>query len=343
MISDRVKHARVYHGWSQDHLASLIGRSQSAIAQIEKGGQASPDTLAAIAEKTQFSLAFFNKGNLPDLPDGSLRFRKRAAATVRDSDQIRAHVRQTVEVIQELKESTPAHAVRIRPVPADAEVDEDFIEKLAVTARTWLGVGSSDPIPNLTRAVERAGVVVIGSSQEIEKHEGASYWADWPTGRPIICLTRSRAGDGNRFSLGHELGHLLLHQTRATEVEPKDAENEAHRFAGALLIPRDVAIDQIETPVTLKDLAVVKSRFGISIRALIRRCLDLGIITAERRTSLEKQISARGWHREEPVHVPDEHPVLLREFIRESFGTDNPVRLHGLLGLPPLAIRDMIT
>ncbi len=342
MISERVRHARIYHGWSQDRLATLIGKTQGAISHIEKGEPVAPDTLAAIAQQTQFAPWFFERGNLPDLPQGSLRFRKRASARVRDDDRIRAHVRQTVEVLNDMRERTPKLRlpVRVEPVASGDLVDVDFVEALALGCREWLGVGRLDPIPNLTRAVERAGVAVIGSSQEIEKHEGASYWPDYPNGRPIICLSRNKPGDRNRLSLAHELGHLVLHQNRT--IDTAESEAEAFRFAGALLLPQQVAYDEIERPVTLRELAIVKSKYGISIRALIRRCLDLGLISAERRISLEKQVSARGWHKEEPVYVPVEQPQLVREIVLAATGIDNPARLHQVLGLPPIAIRDMV-
>jgi len=320
----------------------LIGKTQGAVSHIEKGEPAAPETIAAIAQQTQFAPWFFERGSLPDLPQGSLRFRKRASARVRDDDRIRAHVRQTVEVLNDMRERTPKLRlpVRVEPVESGVSVDADYIESVALECREWLGVGTLDPIPNLTRAVERAGVAVIGSSQEIEKHEGASYWPDYPNGRPIVCLSRDKPGDRNRLSLAHELGHLVLHQHRT--IESASSEAEAFRFAGALLVPRQVAFEEIERPVTLRELAIVKSKFGISIRAMIRRCLDLGLIGPERRMSLEKQISARGWHKEEPVHVPVEHPQLVKEIIQAATGEDNPARLHQVLGLPPIAIRDMV-
>jgi Zn-dependent peptidase ImmA (M78 family) len=119
-------------------------------------------------------------------------------------------------------------------------------------------------------------------------------------------------------------------------------EAEAFRFGAALLLPRQAAIDFIQPPVTLQDLAMVKARFGISIRALVRRTLDVGLISSERRTSLEKQISARGWSQTEPVQVDAERPQLVREIIVAATGIENPARLHSVLGLPPIAIRDMV-
>jgi Zn-dependent peptidase ImmA (M78 family) len=120
------------------------------------------------------------------------------------------------------------------------------------------------------------------------------------------------------------------------------AENEAFRFAGALLLPSTVAHEELEQPVTLRSLAYVKARWGISIAALIRRCWDLGIVSDEKRTSLEKQLSARGWRKSEPVHVPDESPLLITKMIETVAGTSSPQRLHMLLGLPPLACKDLM-
>jgi Zn-dependent peptidase ImmA (M78 family)/transcriptional regulator with XRE-family HTH domain len=339
MIGERVRHARIYHGWNQADLGEMAGVSQSAISQIEKGDSVSEETLNAIAKATGFASWFFKLGDLPDLPDGSLRFRKRASTPTREIERIRAHVRQSVEALARLTAIADPPPVRIRPIGHDETVDAIRIEALALEARGWLGVGSLDPIPNLTRAVERSGVPVLGSITEIERHYGASYWPDYPTGRPIICVSRG-SGDRERLTIAHELGHLVLHQLRTVSAD--EAEGEAFRFAGALLIPREAAIDEIAPPVTLRSLALVKARWGIAISALVRRSLDLGIIDQRRRTSLEKQISARGWRKNEPVEVRHEEPTLFRTIAQVATGTTRPTELVQHLGLPPLAIRSLV-
>ena len=205
--------------------------------------------------------------------------------------------------------------------------------------REWLGVGPLDPIPSVVRAAERAGVVVLGSALEIERHDAVSFWSP-DTVRPLICFSRSFPGDHNRLSVAHEAGHLVLHHV--LRVDPAQAEAEAFQFAAALLLPATVAREEIERPLTLRSLAYVKARWGISIAALIRRSWDLGIISDEKRTPLEKQLSARGWRKEEPVYVPDEQPVLMARLIEASFGNSSPNRLHSELGLPPLACKDLM-
>jgi Zn-dependent peptidase ImmA (M78 family) len=201
-------------------------------------------------------------------------------------------------------------------------------------------VGPVDPIPNVIRAVERAGVMVIGSAHEIEKHYGASYWPDFPEGRPVICFSRGLPGDSERLTIGHEVGHLRLHQLRT--VDDKTAEQEAFRFGSALLLPRPMAVKEIPCPVTLRGLVNVKARWGISIAALVKLCLDLELITPERATSLFKQISARGWRKNEPVEVAEEHPLLVRRVVEAATGTTKPAALAQRLGIPAIAISEIL-
>lgn len=340
MISDRVRNARLYHGWSQTELANKVGTTQPKISQMESGDYTSSELIDAIAEVTHYSRSWFDQGPLPDLPLGSLRFRKQASSTVKSDEQVRAHVRQAVEIIERFSDLPQAPKVRIRPINPDQSLTFDDIEIIASDVREQIGVGPFDPISNLVRAIERAGIAVIGSTVDMEsgQHSGASYWPDYPFGRPIICISRGMPGDRQRFTTAHELGHLILHQWR--KPEPKIAEQEANRFAGALLIPRE-AIGEIEAPVTLRVLAHVKARWGISIRALVKRCLDLHVIDAGHRLSLEKQISSRKWNRQEPVEVPYEQPRLVSRLI--ELGTGTKVATSGSkLGLPPLVIRDLV-
>lgn len=339
MIGDRVRHARLYLGWTGQQLAERANTTQPRIADLERGGFNSAGLVDAIAVATGFSRWWFEAGPLPDLPTGSLRFRKHASTTRRDDERVRAHVRQAVEVVERLGDRPEAPPVRIAPCRPDAVTDLAAVEEIAQATRETLGVGPTDRIPNLVRAVERAGVVVIGSVVEIDRHDGASFWPDYPIGRPIICVSRGKPGDRQRFSVAHELGHLILHQLRSN-IDPKRAEDEAHRFAGALLVPAESAISELIPPVTLRSLGFAKARWGISIQALIKRCLDLNIIDSARRDSLEKQISARGWRKTEPVEVPAENPKLLRRLIEISGSSVGKV--HELTGLPPLAGRDLV-
>lgn len=339
MIGERVRLARDYLQISQQQLAETAGITQSAVSQIEAGGPVAELTVRRVSEATGYSVDFFERGALPDLPETSLRYRKAAASRQRDEKRLRAHVRQGLELVAELEQHAELPPLALRPT-RETIIDDSALEQLALDTRHQLGIGESDPVPNLIRAVERAGVVVFGASVGLAHHDAVSVWPSYPVGRPIVCYTRGRPGDRQRLSVAHEIGHLILHQLRS--VEPKRAESEAFRFGAALLVPRDAATESIRPPVTLRTLAWAKARWGVSVSALIRRCRDLRIIDEHRYVSLNKQLSARGWRKHEPVTVPPELPALLPQTLRSVCGTDRPTAVAAITGIAPVAVRDLL-
>lgn len=331
----RLAHVLDYTGMTQAELAGRVGVKQPVISAATRSPRINEPLLARIALVTGYSPAFFDRLDaLPSVPVSSVRFRKFASASTASDRRLRAHLRHAIEVIRFATDRGVGFPqVRIEPVTIDA-VD---VEAVAIDLRYHLRIDPEDPINNVTRAVERAGVVVIGSSVAIdEKHSGASVPAlDAP---PVIAVSAGMSGDRIRFTVAHELGHIVLHDRR--EVDIKAGEEEAHRFAGAFLVPRDALLEFLgERAPTLLALAHAKARFGVSISALIRRSLDLGLIDRERRRSLEIQLSSRGWRTSEPVDVPAEAPQLLGKAVAAIGGWPVVTRE---LGLPPMARRELL-
>lgn len=330
MIGERVRLAREATKLTQRQLADRSGVPIGTLGPVENARLA---TLASahilgIAEATGFPPSFFELGPLPDMPEG--RFRKRAKGRAKDEKQLRAHARLIVELVRTAEDKLDLPAVRIKPVADISSLEE--IENIAQMVREQLGVGARDPIPNFMRAVERAGVVVARLPHEFPDHSAYSAWPDVGFGgRPLIAIAAGQPGDRERASLGHELGHIVLH-TRRPEVDPKVAEKEAYRFAGAVLFPREAAEETLKSPVTLRILMSAKATFGTSIALNARRSLDLGLISHDHFVSLNKQLSARGWRRDEPVNVIPESPSLLSKVIDQIGGVgshkERADRLH---------------
>ncbi|MFD6183564.1 hypothetical protein [Streptomyces goshikiensis] len=92
----------------------------------------------------------------------------------------------------------------------------------------------------------------------------------------------------------------------------------------------------------LREFAVLKQRWGISIQALINRAYDLGHIDQARRESLYKQLAARGWRTNEPVAVHSEQPTLVRAMLGRRYG-EPPSLLQAAedLGLHPVLMRSL--
>jgi hypothetical protein len=80
--------------------------------------------------------------------------------------------------------------------------------------------------------------------------DGLVLWLHGPRIRPLVILDRAQSVARRRFTLAHELGHILLPwhlgstlacNTRASLLDAEDhvadAEREANRFAADLLVP----------------------------------------------------------------------------------------------------------
>ena len=346
MSADRIKAARELLGLSQGELAGAAGLSQGFISQVERGQKvATEETLRAVAKSTGLPWKFFTKESRPSAED-SLRFRKYQTASAKDTARARRTFTELADAASDLMEWAQQPTPSLPAGPYE-ELDGARIEVLAEETRLALGVDEDAPIRHLTRALERTSVPVAPivfadlSGEERDEvaavgHYGLSSLTG-ENGRPTIGYFPS-SGDRQRFTLAHELGHLVMHCVTMPGV---DQEKESDRFAGALLMPESAARRVLNQAMTLRDFAVVKAEWGISIQALVMRAFHLELIGSERRVSLYKQISARGWRRSEPVVVKNEAPALLGMLIARRYGERGNVYLRAAedIGLPPVHLR----
>jgi Zn-dependent peptidase ImmA (M78 family)/transcriptional regulator with XRE-family HTH domain len=332
-------------GFSQAELAAESGVSQSLISQVENGTRHADEVLVqAVAAATGTPLSFFAEPP-PAVPEGSLRFRKRAGSRPGATKRVKALFDEAYRIVSRLQRELELSAPAL-PSLDDDQVDGDGIEAVAHEAREALGQGTDTPVSSMTRACERAGIFVVPLHLPGEEDQGKSIGhfgvSCWP-GRSESALVGyfpTEAGDFQRFTLAHEVAHLILHSRRRNVQNP---EPEANRFAGAFLLPRErLEVVFASQQVTLRDLAHLKARWGISIQALVMRSADLGLIDDVRKQSLFKQIGVRGWRRAEPVTVHPEQPELLWRLLAERFGSPVAFTTAGnALGLPAVILRSL--
>jgi hypothetical protein len=123
---------------------------------------------------------------------------------------------------------------------------------------------------------------------ELRGFEGALYRS--PSGKARWCIVYNQAIESPgriRFTLGHELGHYLLHRAEreAFECTPRDMarwreddgrrELEANRFASYLLMPIDDFRRQVDGQALDLDLFQrCADRYGVSLMAAILKWLE---------------------------------------------------------------------
>ncbi|TIH30792.1 XRE family transcriptional regulator [Subtercola vilae] len=341
---ERILAVRDLLGETLQNLASSAGISQSYLSEIAAGTR--PFTIEhaeKIAAATGFPIEFFHV-DAPAIGDTTLQFRKLKSSKAKTTRKAVQYFREASRMVQAVAPASGLKTASLPYVnePSGGVLDENEIEHVANAVRTLMQLGPADPVPNATRAIERLGIVVIpvllDPTDEVrvveEGHFGISHGDDH--GVPLVGYFPGSSPDRDRFTLGHELGHILLHSHRSSE----DPEREANRFAGALLMPKAAARSELHSQITLSQLARVKAQFGISIQALIMRAAALHIIDQQRQRSLFVQLSARGWRQNEPVEVQPEHPILMRRLLELSLPDDPSSReIEKATGLPRAYVR----
>jgi len=306
---ERVRQAREMAGLTQSDLAENTCVSQAMIAHIEKGlKQPSGELAEAIARETMVLTEFLYRPTGPFLPEGSLLFRARASVSAKKLSQTHALAERVFEMFTEMAGKFNLPPVKIRPVqgrPGSA----------AIEARRMLGLSVDRPIPHLIRAFERAGGVVI----TIPELEGREAFAVWASDHPVVALGPTTSGDRLRFSMAHEIGHLLMHQAPTARAQ---AENDAHTFAAELLTPHAAIEKDFALGLSIERLGRLKQKWGISMAALLRRAKELGAISRRNYERFVKEMAAMGMRTKEPDEfaIPIEKPRALRQMAEALYG-----------------------
>jgi Zn-dependent peptidase ImmA (M78 family)/DNA-binding XRE family transcriptional regulator len=307
---NRIRQARVMRGLTQTKLATEIEVKQSAISQMESGEMSpSNEIMQKIVLKTGFPLLFFQQPDSPEFSKGSMLFRARASLTKKESEEVEQYTSIVFEFAEKLE-------VNFKTIPLNLpKVDSDPINA-AIETRSFWGLSKGEPIENLISILEANGVTVLALPVCYEKEDALSAWMIRANNkRPVVAISNDNvSGDRLRFSMAHELGHLLLHQT--SNIEKSKADKEANLFAGEFLMPKESILKEFSLPITFSNLLSAKRRWRVSIQAIIRQFYNHKIITERQYRYLMMQ-----WHRKtEPIEIIAEKPRLLSQMIEHIYG-----------------------
>jgi Zn-dependent peptidase ImmA (M78 family) len=183
------------------------------------------------------------------------------------------------------------------------------------------------PIKSAVDLVERAGGIVFSFPFGCTKVDGISQWPiDQPDLPPIFFLSDTVPGDRMRWTLCHEVGHIVLHH-----LPTSDVEREADRFAAEFLTPA-AEIGPSLTGLDLQRAASLKSYWRVSMQAIIRRARSLGKIGDVQYAYLFRQMGWMGYRTCEPVPIPQEQPRLLSALLK-SYSAGSDAELSEQLGM----------
>ncbi len=321
MIGDRILQARKAAGLSMRALADKAGISAMAISKYENNKSApSSGVLLSLADALGVRVEYFFRTARVQLRE--VEYRKHSKLPKKTLDQIEGDVVEQIERYLELEEFLPVSPIESFKLPAEIPCVEryDDIELIAQLVRDAWGLGAN-PIPDLIDTLEEKGVIVLQSNAlHGEKFDGLAAQVN---GSPVIVVGRDWPGDRQRFTLAHELGHLILTGKLTDDI---DEEKAANRFAGAFLVPASEVIKELGNsrkrlePI---ELCVLKSAYGLSMQGWLHRAHDLGVLTKIAYGNMFKLFAMRGWRKSEPGdEYPSEKPKLFMQLVFHACAED---------------------
>ena len=304
---DMIVIARESRELTQERVAGLLSVTQATLSKYETGALAvSDEHLAALSKELAYPEAFFLLDEqVRWTGSGCMYNRKRQSLTAGEYKRLLARVNimrlSLWRLLQTVEIGVESSFTRLDPAEFGTP------EKIAAVARQAWNLPPG-PIGNLTRAIEAAGGLVLKCDFGTNKLDA---FAQWPAGMPpLFFVNRSAPPDRYRYTLAHEIGHMIMHA-----IPNKTMEREADTFAAEFLMPKRDIRAHLGRPFTLQKAAELKVYWKVAMSALIRRAHDLGTISSSYYRALMTQMSSRGYRLNEPVPLDPEEPSIVQSVI----------------------------
>lgn len=321
-IGARLKEGREARGISAVTLAELVDVSRQAISQYENDLQTPrPEIMDKICQVLNLPPHFFwrsmdkeevfHKIFYRSMRSSTKMARERAECKYNWLRDIADYLRKFIEFPQvnfpDFKLSSNPHMI-----------SSNDIEEIALATRRHWKLGDG-PISNIVLLLENNGVIVTRGELVADTLDAFSEWYELCSqNTPYVFLGKDKdSAVRSRYDASHELGHLILHRSIDKSYLTRPAEfnlieEQAHRFAGAFLLPSSTFAKEFSVP-TLDTFRALKSKWRVSIATMISRSQELGLISSEGARRLWINLTRRGWRTREPLDdtLPTENPQLL--------------------------------
>ena len=307
LFAERFHSARVLRGFSLQDLADKLGNriSKQALHKYEKG-EVVPDSemIGYLCVALKVRPDFFFRETKVEV--GDLCFRKLDKLPVKEQSRIVEYSKDVLARYLELEEILGIETRFSNPLEGFSTLATfDDVEKAATIVRKEWNLGT-DPIYNTMELLEDNHIKVIPVESE-DSFDGMQTWVNHSIPVIVINTSRLKVKERIRFTVLHELGHLLLPMDGLNE---KAKEKYCNQFAAAMLFPKEAADKELgmkRNKMFIQEFGELKKQYGISIQALIYRANDLGIISNSYVKQLIFLMESNNWKIVEPVeYIGDE-------------------------------------
>ncbi|WP_312905167.1 ImmA/IrrE family metallo-endopeptidase [Stutzerimonas nitrititolerans] len=301
--------ARVFSGLALEEVAEKVGKTRQYLHKLETGQGKPTEQLAYdLADALEVEVEFFAPRS-NRLHEDQFHFRKLLTTKSTIKQVAVARGEMIDSLIRFLEQELRLPVVRIPSFPL-VQTYED-IERAAERCRNEWDIGLG-PIGSMTRLAENLGAVVTTFSGISKEIDALSVSVERPF---IVRNTAKESACRQRFDIAHELGHLVMHEGVVTG--DRVTENQANRFASALLLPRTMMAKLFPRPngtrLDWKGIREFKLTWKVSKAAILYRAKQLDLITESQYKTgvitLKKYGESNG--EKDDYLVPQEPPEML--------------------------------
>ncbi len=272
----RLKSARILRGMSIKQLTDNLGISKQMISKYESGISL-PDgkNLISLANLLNVKPDYFFTPASVSLEN--IKFRKKAKSSKSRIESIKINILNQMENYLLIEDILSVESEFSNPIEGNFISHINDVEDLAIQLRAKWNIGN-DPINNVIALLEANGIKLVEIDEVTEtSFDGLSVFVNDKF--PAIVVNKNYEMERKRFTLFHELGHLLLNIDN--KFTDKEQEKICDQFAGAVLLPKKILIQEIgekRQRISLTELINFQKQFGISIPAIMYRLVNLGVI-----------------------------------------------------------------
>ncbi|MCP4971750.1 MAG: ImmA/IrrE family metallo-endopeptidase [Arcobacter sp.] len=287
LVAYRIKNARKLKGLSQQDIADELEISKQMVSKYEKGTSIPTSSkLLKLARLFNLKVDYFFSSFKIDI--GEVNFRKKSKFSIKKQNSLKEQIKINLENYLWIEDTLSIDYSFNNIIKNNKIKTIKDVEKAVLKLRTEWNIGT-DPIHNIIQLLEDKEIKVIELYDTDDKFDGLATFVNGKY--PVIVVNGNFPVERKRFTLLHELGHLLL-----TLPDCKIIEEEyfCNKFTSEFLLPKNIVANEFggnRNHITLPELISTQKKYGISIPAIIFRLVDANIITKERQKIFYKRMN----------------------------------------------------
>lgn len=312
-IGNNLKRIRLLKNLSLKDAGNLLNMTATAISKYEKG-KILPDSKKLIDFANAYnvkSIELLKVYNAPKMKFTS--FRKKKRLTGQNLELLEELIQDEVYKYLEIIEMNNIDTDNIKLKKYSCNNLED-VEKAANDFRNYIKISNKQPISDLINILENLGIIIIQIKNPNNRFDDFDGLSEIVNNIPVIVLLDDiKDGARQRFTIAHELGHLILNINN----DELDEEKLCNRFASALLMPKEAITNEFgysRRNINFFELTAFKNEFKVSYTTIIYRLKDLNIISEYLYKKLSIFLSQR-IGKNDPKPIPPEISFQFKKIV----------------------------